>query len=115
MAKIRGIEGLSDDQIEIELQQGARFVEYQYCISILVLTFTRSSDIYFIRKGHGSVSKGLGYSLISSLFGWWGIPWGPFSTIASLLGNLRGGRDITQQVRPSAPLQFEFPPAERPR
>jgi hypothetical protein len=57
------------------------------------------SDIYFIRNGTGSVSRGLGYSAISSLWGWWGIPWGPFCTIASILTSFRGGNDVTQQVR----------------
>jgi hypothetical protein len=98
MAKIRGIEGLAYDQIQMELRAGARFVEYPYCISVGFISFRRASDIYFIRHGRGAVSRRLGYSVISSLFGWWGIPWGPFCTIASILTSFRGGRDVTEQV-----------------
>jgi hypothetical protein len=78
MAKIRGIEGLAYDQIQMELRAGARFVEYPYCISVGFMTLRRVSDIYyFSRNGRGSVFRRLGYSVISSLFGWWvslGVP-----------------------------------------
>lgn len=96
--KIVGVEGLTNSQVQEQLQQGARFVVYQYCISVVVLTFRRSSAIHFIPPGHGSVSKGLGWSLLSFLLGWWGIPWGPIWTIQSLWVNFGGGRDVTDQV-----------------
>jgi hypothetical protein len=96
--KIVGIEGLSKEQVALELQHGAKFVVYQYCISILVMTFKRPSDIYFVRAGKSSVSKGLSFSLISFFLGWWGIPWGPIYTIGSLITNSKGGKDVTQDV-----------------
>ncbi|MEM7233087.1 MAG: hypothetical protein AAF517_12975, partial [Planctomycetota bacterium] len=40
------------------------------------------------------------YSVVSVLFGWWGFR-GPTSTWRSLRRNLRGGRDITDDVRRS--------------
>lgn len=98
MAKIQGIEGMSRDELEMQLQMGAKFVVFQYCVSIIVLTFKRGSNIYFIRAGESAVSKGLPYSLLSFLLGWWGIPWGPIYTIQSLVVNFRGGKDVTQQV-----------------
>lgn len=96
--KIRNIEGLSTDQINRELAQGAKFVIYQYTISIIVLTFRRSSDIYFIRAGESGMVKGLPFTGIAFLLGWWGIPWGPIYTIWSLYNNLKGGKDITQEI-----------------
>lgn len=45
-----------------------------------------------------SVGKGLGFTLLSLLFGWWGIPWGPIYTIGALITNFSGGRDVTQEV-----------------
>jgi hypothetical protein len=96
--KIIGIEGLSERQLTLELQRGAKFVFYQYCISILVMTFKQPSDIYFIRSGESSVRKGLRFSLISLLLGWWGIPWGPIYTIGSFITNFGGGKDVTQEV-----------------
>jgi hypothetical protein len=96
--KMLGIDGLTADQIQDEVNRGGRFVLYQYCISILVMTFRRGSNIHFIKAGEGSVGKGLGCSATSLLLGWWGIPWGPIYTIQSLWVNFRGGRDVTQEV-----------------
>ena len=97
--KIRGIENLTNDELNFELQRGAKFVLYQYCVSALIITFKRGSDIYFLRPGESAVSKGLPFTFLSLVAGWWGIPWGPIYTIQSLVTNLRGGKDVTDQVR----------------
>lgn len=96
--KIQGIEGMSTDQLRFELQRGAKIVCYHYCISIVVMTFRRSSDAYFIPAGESTVTKGLPWTLLSLVAGWWGIPWGPIFTIQSLAVNLRGGKDITADI-----------------
>ena len=98
MAKIKNIEGLTVDEINRELSDGAKFVVFQYCISILVMTFKRSSDIYFIKAGESAVKHGLGYTLITFVFGWWGIPWGPIYSVGSLHTNLSGGKDVSNDV-----------------
>jgi hypothetical protein len=96
--KIMGIEGMDGRQISDELQSGAKFVIYQYCISIIVMTFKRSSDVHFVRSGESAVGKGLGFSLISFLLGWWGVPWGPIYTIGAFITNFGGGKDVTHEV-----------------
>jgi hypothetical protein len=98
MAKIIGVEGLTNDQINFEVQRGAKFVLYQYCISAVVITFRRSSDIYFVKEGESRISKGLPWTLLSVLLGWWGIPWGPIFTVQALITNFRGGKDVTDQL-----------------
>lgn len=99
MAKIIGLEEIqSGSHLQMELKQGGKFVVYQYCISILVMTFRRSSGIYFIRSGESTVVKGLPFTLLALLFGWWGIPWGPIYTITSIWTNFNGGKDVTQEV-----------------
>lgn len=95
--KVLGIEGMSTDQLRFELQRGARLVIYQYCVSIVVMTFRRSSDIYFIPAGESAVSKGLPWTLLTLVAGWWGIPWGPIFTVQSLITNFKGGKDITAE------------------
>jgi hypothetical protein len=95
--KILGIEGMSQDQVQFEIQRGAKLVCYQYCISILVITFRRSSDAYFVRAGENTVSKGLPWTLLSLVAGWWGIPWGPIFTVQSLVTNFKGGKDLTAE------------------
>ena len=100
--KIKNVEGLTTDQINKELQNGGKFVLYQFTISIIVMTFRRSSDIYFVRAGESAAVKGIPYTLISLFLGWWGIPWGPIYTIGSLFNNLGGGKDVTAEVLQSA-------------
>ncbi|KWX77093.1 hypothetical protein [Paenibacillus jilunlii] len=96
--KIKGLEGLTWETLEQEVGQGGKFVVYTFCISIIIMTFRRSSAIYYIAPGMGSVGTGLRFTLISVLFGWWGIPWGPIYTIGALVTNFKGGRDMTVEV-----------------
>jgi len=108
--KIRGIEGMKHGELDFELQRGAKFVLFQYCISVVILTFRRASDIYFLRQGENAVVKGLPFTLLSLVAGWWGIPWGPIYTIQSVYNNSRGGKDVTQAVVNS--LRAQAAPAQ---
>jgi len=96
--KIVGVEGWTNDDVLREVDQGGKFVYFSYCISCLVLTFRRSSDIYFIPAGHNRVVKGLPFVAMSFFLGWWGIPWGPIYTIGSLVTNFGGGKDVTNEI-----------------
>jgi hypothetical protein len=95
---IKNLEGLSTSDINRELENGAKFVIFQYCISIVVLTFKRSSNIYFLKASESSLKYSYGFTLVSLVMGWWGIPWGPVYTIGSLYTNAAGGKDVTQAV-----------------
>jgi len=96
--KICGIEGMTHEQVQQEVQRGGRFVMYQYCVSLGIITLKRPSSIYFRRAGQGSIGKGLGFSGLSMLLGWWGIPWGPIYTVQSFWVNFSGGRDVTREI-----------------
>lgn len=99
MAKIIGLENIrSGGELQAELQQGGKFIVYQYCISLLVITFKRFSNVYFVSHDQNAVVKGLPFTLLSLVLGWWGIPWGPIYTIQGLWVNLNGGKDVTQEV-----------------
>ncbi len=106
---IKGIEGLTTAAIKAEVAGGAKFVMYQYCISLLVITFKRSSGIYFIRSGESAVGPGIVFTLLSLVLGWWGIPWGPIYTIEALVVNFKGGRDVTAQVMASVNASAGIP------
>ncbi|HSY92081.1 MAG TPA: hypothetical protein VK812_11960 [Candidatus Binatus sp.] len=93
--KVQGIENMSSDQLQFELQRGAKIVCYNYCVSIVVMTFRRVSDAYYIPAGESAVSKGLPWTALTLLLGWWGIPWGPIFTVQSLVVNFKGGKDLT--------------------
>jgi hypothetical protein len=92
---IRGLEGMSDDQVRFEIQRGGKFVIYSYCVSVLIMTFRRPSGVYFVRSGENAVSKGMPWILLTVVAGWWGIPWGPIYSVQSLVQNFRGGKDVT--------------------
>jgi hypothetical protein len=96
--KILGIEGMTPDQLQDEVARGGTFVYYQYCVSVVLMTFKRPSDIYFIRSGESALKKGLRFSLLSFVAGWWGIPWGPIYTIGALANNFGGGTVVTREV-----------------
>jgi len=101
--KIQDIEGMSADQLHFEIQRGAKFVFFYYAVSVLVISFRRTSPVYFVPAGQSALGKGLPWSLLTLLAGWWGIPWGPIYTIQSLLVNFKGGKDVTAEL--SARLQ----------
>ena len=88
---------LSVAELNQLLAEGARFVRFSYAISLVLITFQRESDVYFIRKDDNAFAEGWPYSLLSFFFGWWGIPFGPIYTIVALVGNFKG-RDVTDEV-----------------
>lgn len=113
--KVIGIEGMTADEIKSEIHRGGTFVIYHYCISLVVVTLMRPSSIYFIKGGHGRLGKGLPFTLISLLLGWWGIPWGPSRTIQSFITNFGGGKDVTQAMINSIGTRVAVSaPAHRP-
>ena len=96
--KIQGLGNMTFDELRFEIDRGGKFVVFEYCVSVLVLTLKRPTDIYFIRGGESAFGRSFGYSLVSLVLGWWGLPWGPIYTISSLATNLGGGKDITSDV-----------------
>lgn len=96
--KINGIGGLTVHDIQDEVSRGGKFVIYTYCVSIVVMTFKRGTDIYFVKHNENRFLKGLPWFMISLLFGWWGIPWGFIYTPSCLVTDIRGGKDVTENV-----------------
>jgi len=96
--KIEGIDNLSADDVAELVQQGGRFVTFSFAISIVVMTFKRSTSVHFIRPGEGTFLKSLPWTLLTLLLGWWGIPWGFIYTPWAVIENLSGGRDVTAEV-----------------
>jgi hypothetical protein len=95
---IKGTENLTIAEIQEELRKGAKFVVFQYAVSLLVVTFRQNTPIHFKRAGESTLSKSIAYSIITFVFGWWGIPWGPIYSIGALFNNFSGGKDVTADV-----------------
>jgi hypothetical protein len=96
--EIIGIAGLSTGALESEIARGAKFVQFEYCVSAILVSFKRQSDIYFIRTGESTIARRMEYSLMSLALGWWGIPWGPIWTVSTIVANLAGGKNVTPAV-----------------
>lgn len=105
--EIIGAEHMAIDQLEAELAQGGRFVMYSWCISAIILTFKNPTSIYFVRAGESRFVKGLPFTAISLVAGWWGFPFGPIFTIWSVVENLSGGRDVTDEVLASIQASYQ--------
>lgn len=96
--QIEGISELSHDELLAELRRGGRFVFYEYCISFIIFTLRRPSSVCFLRAEQWSWLRGLPYTMLSLLFGWWGLPWGLIYTPLVVMTNLVGGCDVTEQT-----------------
>jgi len=96
--QIKGLDGISAEQLNQDLARGGKFVIFGYAVSVIIMSFKRSSDIYYIRPGESTISKSIPYTLLSLLVGWWGIPFGPIFTIWVLITNFGGGKDVTAEV-----------------
>jgi hypothetical protein len=94
---LRRSEAEGDDsaltEAEREVIAGGRFVTYRYCWSLIV-SFKHTSPPVLVRAGADGFGAALKYSLMSALFGWWGIP-GPIWTISTIRHNAQGGKDVT--------------------
>jgi hypothetical protein len=96
--QIREIDHLSLAEVEDQLRRGARFVHFEYCVSLLVFTWRMPTDIFLLAPGQRGVFRSWPYLLVTILFGWWGLPWGLFLTPQVLYINLCGGKDVTAEV-----------------
>ncbi len=94
---IAGAETLSVETVRRQLAEGGRFVRYSYCISVVVFTFRLRSNVFYVAPYAHAAKNGLPYSAISFLAGWWGLPFGPIFTVASIFQNIRGN-DVTAEV-----------------
>ena len=96
--KIKGIEGMTIACIQDEVSRGGKFVTFSYCVSFIMTSIKKSSGIYFIKSEENGFLNGMPFTVISLLFGWWGIPWGIVYTLECLFNNTNGGKDVTNKV-----------------
>jgi len=85
------IDAIVDGRAEL---RGARvsaeteLVTFDFAFSVIVASFKIPSQMFVV--GHHRIWPWrLTYTLLSFVFGWWGIPWGPIYTIQALHTNLK--------------------------
>lgn len=111
MVSFKGAEGRRPEQIADEVRRGGRFVFYQYCFSVLIMSFKRASPIYYIPPGQSGVTPGLLWSAISFFVGWWGFPWGFIWTPMVIFKNFTGGTDVTSEALQDLGIDLSAPAA----
>jgi len=103
---IRGIEHLDGGRLAAELECGARFVSFSYCVSLLLVTFRRSSTVIYLPPETVAQWAGSRYLLVTLLLGWWALPWGPIYALGCIWQALRGGADCTHEIVEEIDLIF---------
>jgi hypothetical protein len=96
--KIKNIEGLSATDLQQQVSEGGKFVYFAYTVSLVIVTFRDTSGVYLIRSGENTAGKSFLFTIVSFLIGWWGVPWGPKYTMQAIRTNLKGGKDVTDEV-----------------
>lgn len=75
---------------DIPLTATTELTRFTGCFSIVLLTHSFTSR-YLLRRSPRAAGVRAGYTLLTLLFGWWAIPFGPIRTVQALYRNLRGG------------------------
>jgi len=97
--KIIGASTLSAQELYDALEkQEAYCVKFQFCISCFYITFKRDSKLFYIPKDKKRIFFHWPYTVITLLFGWWGIPWGPIWSAQVLSANASGSEDLSYEV-----------------
>jgi hypothetical protein len=90
---------LTLEEIHTQVQNGARFKIFPYCISVFIaITLKRLSPAILITSAQQEQFYKKKYNRISYIFGWWGIPWGIQYTLNYSRLNNKGGIDVTDEI-----------------
>lgn len=91
--------GYNRDALLLALESGAIVVRYPYVISAVLASFELESQAVLIERPARRYTGAIRYLLLTLVFGWWGVPWGPIMTARALWCLLQGGFEMTDLVR----------------
>ena len=91
-----------------------RYVTYRYALSLFFFTYSGQSNVIELAAGQSAWVRGLPYTVLSLLLGWWGLPWGPIRTLQALITNLGGGEDVRFAARDTSAATREAYVLEEP-
>ncbi len=94
----KNVKRLSAKEIQTEIENGGKFVHYQYVISYIIGTSKNQSELKLVKQGQSAFLHSFWYNLSTIMFGWWGFPSGPSTAVKALRTNMKGGVDVTNQI-----------------
>lgn len=95
---LHAFSNVSEKEFRARLAAGERFVVYLFAVSVVVYSFRHPTKVTVSRNRSNAVLKGLPWSLLTLMLGWWSIPSGPIYTIQCLVANTRGGVDVSANI-----------------
>ncbi|MCU0703209.1 MAG: hypothetical protein MUF18_04375 [Fimbriiglobus sp.] len=66
-------------------------VRYPYVVSMVFVTLRYESRPYRVQSADSRYFRAIPYLMVSLLFGWWGLPWGPIQVWRAVWDCLDGG------------------------
>lgn len=96
VCKLKNVENLTIQSLRRRIDDGYRFIVYQYSISLIVGNIFTVSSAYLLKK-EDQKTHTLKYNLLSFIFGWWSLD-GVTNTLKSLKTNSKGGLDVTKDI-----------------
>ena len=102
--KLENIDGLNTEDIKRKIDAGCTFKIFSYRISLVAISLKRLSPAFLIHNENELKTFQKKYNLITTLFGPWFIPSGPFNTYSAIRFNNKGGLDVTNDIR----INLEF-------
>ncbi|WP_075344369.1 hypothetical protein [Tenacibaculum agarivorans] len=96
VCKLKNVDDLNMQSLQKRIDNGYRFVVYQYSISLIAGNIFTVSPAYLLKK-EDTKKHTLKYNLLSSILGWWSLN-GVTNTLKSLKTNSRGGIDVTEDI-----------------
>jgi hypothetical protein len=106
MLDLQHVENFSIESSKTMLQQlrqlkeeGGLVIAYSFVVSLGFITFNYPVFKKFENRPSSlrRSLQGFKWALMSFTLGWWGIPWGIIYTPISILVNLAGGHDVTDE------------------
>lgn len=95
---LRWNQELSRQQLRAALERGDRCVRFRYVLSFVFVTCDYESTVHLMPATSDGTWRGLPYCLITMLFGWWGLPYGPIQSVAAIRSWMDGGEDVTDEI-----------------
>lgn len=92
-----GTQGMTIRDVEDDILKGGRFLAFHWCVSIILLSYSRQNSPRYFKSWQSPASEAWGNSLMTMMLGWWS-PHGVIYSILCFWRNACGGTDVTSEI-----------------